>query len=372
MRALVEKIVREVEPAWARVDRDPRAFPSIAAEVLDDTSASLDDALEWLVDHGPFPPQDLGSGFGEPPITLHAGDGWGVQLLVWANGRTSIHEHAFAGAFKVLVGSSIQRRHTFEGERGAPLVIGQLVLRDISLLETGAIERLDPGPALIHSVFHLDRPTLSLVVRTDDVLHGERQYDYWAPHVAIDPHHVDPRSIRQVEVLAMLIRCGRPWERFAREILSNADAHQRFRIVDLLIGMHGGTLPIELEGVDGMLASIRHARWEHALCAQRDAQADEAHRFFLAVLLSASDRASVLELVRARYPDAPIRRWIGELARGDDPDIEAVCVAAAGALLEGRDALGAIARYAHKLGDPAAFVEQLRTGALAALFRGPS
>lgn len=359
MKALVERIVRAME----RADRD--AFARVAADALSSASATLDDLCVWLREEGPFPPQDLSSGFGEPPITLHAGDGWAIQLLAWVNGRTTIHEHDFVGAFKVLSGSSIQRRYRFHGRRTDPLELGALELVDIALLERGAVEIIDRE--LIHSVFHLDRPTLSLVVRTSALDDG-RQYDYWAPHVALDPHHVDPRAVRQVQTLAMMVRSGVPWEPFATELLARADPHQTFRIVDLLVGMHAGAVPPIVAMHREMLASIAHARWEHALTEKRDALRDPDHRFFLAVLLSAPDRARVLELVSRRYPDAQaaVRRWTAELV---EERFSAVCARVVDALFEGGDPARAIAEFSGRVGDPSAFVEQLRAGVLAALFR---
>jgi hypothetical protein len=389
---IVRALVREIDGAW---DGEAASFPALAYDVLTRAQAhrhaGLADMLAWLEEEGALPPQDLASGFGEPPITLHADGRWAVQLLAWVDGRTTIHEHDFAGAFTVLEGSSIERRFAFDGAEGGPLRLGRLSLLDVSLLPRGAVRPIEPGSALVHSVFHLDRPTLSLVIRTEGGLLEGPQYDYWAPHVALDPEHAEPRAVRQVQALAMLMRSGSAWQPFAASLLGCASLHHTFRILDLLLGMHdGGALPAELlelvaarhgqAAIEQILTSLQQGRWDHAVSARRATVSNAEHRFFLGVLLNAPDRERVLELVRARYPEpdvlARVRRWIGELVgRGEanaHPAVADLCERAAGAMMEGRTPADAASllgpRAAAFVGDPTAFCTQLREGALRPLF----
>lgn len=393
MRALIEELVRAVEAAWLAHDRDPAAFPDIATEALERARAhervEIEDVLAWLGE-AELPEQDLASGFGEPPLTLHADGRWAIQLLTWTDGRTSIHEHDFAGAFAVVVGSSIQRRYAFDAEspERSPLRLGALTVHDVALLERGAISPIHPGDRLIHSVFHLERPTLSLVIRTEGGLLDGPQYDYWAPFVALDPEHIDGRAVRQVQMLGALVRAGGGWEAYATALLERSSLHHAFRVLDLLLAAHGGAdlSPAVLDAavgrhgaraVERVLATLRHGRWESGIMLQRSAVSSDEHRFFLAALLNGGAREAVLDLVAARHPGGDplgiVHRWIGELFA---PGVAEIGAHAAAELMDGRTvtevADGLRARYGARLalsiGEPLAFCTTLSEGVLRPLF----
>ncbi|MDB4929485.1 MAG: hypothetical protein JWM10_1969, partial [Myxococcaceae bacterium] len=231
-----------IERTWSAVGHEPAAFADLAADALAGARlherVGLDDVLAWLAETPSLPPQNLPSRFGEPPLTVYSAGRWALDLLFWVEGRTTVHAHDFAGAFTVLAGSSIQRRYAFapRGPERGPIRLGALRLADLALLGRGAVEPILAGDGLIHSVFHLDRPTVSLVARTDGGLARAPQYDYWAPGVAVDPEHVDPLALRQQQTLTMLLRAGHPAApAFAARLVAGADLHATFRLLDLVL-----------------------------------------------------------------------------------------------------------------------------------------
>lgn len=390
-----EALGASIDEAWSRVGRAPLDFPPIAAEALQRAElhrhVDVAQLADWLAEADAIPPQNLASNFGEPPLNVFVGRGWAIQVLCWVEGRTTVHCHDFAGAFTVMTGSSIQRRYRFtprgEGEPG--LRLGALERRDLTLLPTGAVEVIEPGAGLIHSVFHLDRPTLSVVVRSDALDLGEPQFDYWSPSVAIDPEHIDPRVLRRTQTLAMMLGAGLPGAaEFAVKLVARGGLQQAWRVLDIALGAPAFAphLPrlIETatarhgEATHAMLASLRRAHWEHGVEAHRRALSDDVQRFFLGALLCAEHRVDVLALVAARYPgvdaDALIRRWIRELLPGDDPTTLAY-MAVTEALRAGDDdaAVAARLRDSHpwierSLGDLTGVCAQVRSGTLRPLF----
>lgn len=393
----------DIERTWADAGHDPAAFAAIAADALTGARlherVALDDVLAWLADGPALPPQNLPSRFGEPPLTVYSTGRWAIDLLFWVEGRTTVHAHDFAGAFAVLAGSSVQRRYAFaprDPERG-PLRLGDLRLTDIALLGRGAVEPITAGDGLIHSVFHLDRPTVSVVARTDGGLGLAPQYDYWAPGVAVDPEHADPLALRQQQTLTMLLRAGHPAAPgFAARLMAGADPHATFRLLDLVLdsaradellppllaaarGRHG-------DDADALLAAVREARWEHSLCERRRGFDDPDLRFLLGALVTAPCRGDVLSLLGARWPgrdpEAVLRALVGALvgagtSRGTDAHFADACVLVTARLMEGRPMAAVVAELAASgpgsviaplVGDLAGFCENLRDGMLRPLF----
>src|SRR4030095_11070923 len=98
---------------------------------------------------------------GDPPITLFSGPRFYIDIYFWLDGMTSIHQHSFAGAFHVILGSSLHSQYGFELKQtiNAHLASGEITLQGVQLLEKGETRMILPGQQFIHSLFHLDRPT---------------------------------------------------------------------------------------------------------------------------------------------------------------------------------------------------------------------
>jgi hypothetical protein len=178
----------DVEDRWRAMDYDEGRFPAIAAEALRNAdippTLSAWDVLEWTLRQAELPRQrDVAGRFGEPPITLFSGPRFHVDVYFWFHGTTSIHQHAFCGAFQVLLGSSIHSSYDFELAEAvnAYCEIGEIKLRLCELFEVGDVQEILPGRQYIHSLFHLDQPSATIVVRTDKSPNFLPQFDYHKP-----------------------------------------------------------------------------------------------------------------------------------------------------------------------------------------------
>jgi len=164
-----------IQGAMQRAGGDESRFGPIAAEALaatrlDAADFSLEALAEWVGKPGGLvDPGDAASPFGDLPLTLARGNGFSIQLLLWTVGSTAIHTHSFSGAFTVLKGSSL---HTlYQMETRQRLSAGGRWVRcavdGVERLEVGDVRVIESGERMVHSTFHVDEPTLSLVVRTD-------------------------------------------------------------------------------------------------------------------------------------------------------------------------------------------------------------
>src|SRR5579872_7240447 len=194
---------------WKRENFSLVKFPQVARTALDkqppakcvDLPAFMRDFL--LREEHPF---QTDSPFGEPEIVVYSHPRFYIQLLFWMDGTTAIHQHAFSGAFHVMHGSSIHAHYEFE--KAWPVTpymrVGNVRMKKIEILESGCTMPIVSGQQTIHSLFHLDSPSVTVVVRTQHDPDTGPQFNYLPPHVAIDPLHHDLLTMRRNQLLDVL------------------------------------------------------------------------------------------------------------------------------------------------------------------------
>jgi hypothetical protein len=320
---------------WHAAAHDARAFPALAAAAL--AEARLSERIDFealtraLLARERLPTQtSLGEDFGEPPVCVYAGESFYIEVLFWLDGLVAIHQHSFSGAFMVLHGSSLETTYRFHEERrvNAATRVGRLEPRDAELLERGAIRPIHAGAELIHATFHLDTPTVSVVVRTHHDAEAGPQLNYQRPGLASDPFHQRAFATKRMQLLRMLQRCGSPsFEAQLEEVLAGADLPLALALVQALDEpgtervlaaarrVHGAAVEI-------LVPVLAEAARKRTLTALRRRTTDPELRFFLALLLNVARGSDVLRLVAARYPGPDPRDtvvgWVRRLALVDD------------------------------------------------------
>jgi hypothetical protein len=181
----------EVERAWRAKSYDERALPELALAALQRAQlhqrVTPREILSWAITTEQLlPPRRQDKEFGQPPLMVYLGERFFIEVLFWLEGTTDIHQHGFSGAFSVLAGSSIESQYEFQPRHPihAQLALGDLRLKSLRLLPTGECRPIVGGSALIHSVFHLDHPSVTVVVRTYQDVAALPQFSYLRPHLA--------------------------------------------------------------------------------------------------------------------------------------------------------------------------------------------
>lgn len=321
-------------------------LPAIATDALTTAWArspppSLDEVLRWLWTADELPEQeDLERKFGQPPITLYNCSEFHISLLLWHTGTTSCHQHGFSGAFSVLHGSSLQGRYRFQLTRpiDARINIGTLELQAVDVLTPGIVETIHAGAGLIHSVFHLDAPSATLVIRNRHTDGAGPQYDYRGRRVAIDPFVKDPLLTRRMQCLDTLASLPSGGYRDAAiAIIANSDPLTCYRILEHVALRTGEdehapegasstpteqrapSIPAPLpssvltdlldrarrrhgDWIDELPATLREVRRQRIISARRALITDPDHRYLLALLGNLHRRADILRLVEIRVP----------------------------------------------------------------------
>ena len=153
---LFQKLGAEIEILWRELNYDETRFPAIAAEALKNAGLPAKvtawEVIEWTLNQTFLPEQkDPAGRFGDPPITLYNSPRFHIDVYFWLEGTTAIHQHAFCGAFQVLMGSSIHSWYEFDLQESINTFteLGSIRLKLCELLGVGDVQAItshDSGP----------------------------------------------------------------------------------------------------------------------------------------------------------------------------------------------------------------------------------
>lgn len=338
-----------VEEKWRDAGYDAAKFPEIAAAALARFNApERIDPIRLLqsIESGAVlaRQQDAEGNFSNLPLTVFNSTRFFIDIYFWLHGTTVIHQHAFAGAFQVLSGSSLHGHYDFRPKRAVSpyFAIGNLSLKKSELLSKGDIKQIIAGRDYIHSLFHLDNPSTTITIRSIGLPNAQPQFVYLKPGIAYDPFFQDPGILKRTQIANVLLGMHHPKaDKIIKNMLSRADMHTSF---ELLSTSHSHLSHDESTRFAGL--SDKPQTWESLLETVRDKHGAAADlfanalselrrqmglierrryittpelRFLLALLLNVQGRKRILRLVRQRYPEQQpvetILDWVEELSR---------------------------------------------------------
>ncbi len=332
MNSYFKQLGDKVLAAWKVKNFSLPAFPDLAKEALENNPPSsvvdLEELIRDFLLNDEQPAQSL-SGFGQPELIVYNHPRFYIQILFWLDGTTDIHQHEFSGAFHVLGGSSIHSH--FEFLNVNPITshfrLGDLRLIDTKMLETGSTVPIVSGTSCIHSLFHLETPSLTVVVRTQSDPGTGPQFTYLPPHVGLDPVQEDALTMRRKQLFDALEQVGDPaYPDLLLELIEELDFERGFFMLQSshaylrtlgawdevwkTFAQKHGTL------AQGILPTLDEIVRRDTISGMRGMIEEPEHRFFLALLLNVPGRDRILELVGQRFDGDPIStilRWAEEL-----------------------------------------------------------
>ena len=329
---LFEDLASELDADWRQRGCNEFALPELASSALERFAPARaitpHDVFCWLIETDRLPGQfDPASRFGNLSLTVAARDGFHIDVLVWTNSTTSIHQHSFSGAFHVLSGSSLHALWSFQETRhwNERLKSGRLAMRHTELLRSGSTRAILPGTAMIHSLFHLDSPSLTVVVRTPSVANASPQLSYERSGLAFDPHR-DHEAGEKVRQLLDALWASEHLERAplseialrrigidvaARIVLSigaRAPAEVRSRLIDILARRDA-----ELAGL--LSATLAQKDRDRLLVGLRSRTQSPQHRMLLALVLNLPDRDSIDAVLSQIAPGEAPEDWLWSAIR---------------------------------------------------------
>lgn len=333
-----------VERRWRDKNYDESVFPEIAAQALKETEpykhASAWDIIRWVHTTTQLPVQrDVEANFSGVPITLYTWPRFYIDAYFWLDLTTEIHRHAFSGAFHVFAGSSILTRYSFKKEQeiNAHFCTGRILLNGVELLKQGDVRTIYPGDQYIHSLFHLDRPSVTITVRTYQTPSALPQYLYLKPYLAVDPFYKEHAIIKKTQSVSLLLNMQHPEaDIFIGDLVSSSDFQTTYATLETVFNHITYDETQSLSGperfnkllekarsrhgrlVDLILPVFENIKRDNDLVYRRRYITNSEHRFFLALLINAPHRSMALDLVKQRFPKRnpidTIVEWVEELS----------------------------------------------------------
>jgi hypothetical protein len=323
---------------WKERNYNEEDFPEVASrglsELPPDQHVTFWDVAKWALTCERLPAQaDLGAKFGQPPLTVYGGRDFRIEVLFWVQGIPAIHQHCFSGAFHVMHGSSLQSLWEFEPTEQVAmrLALGRVSLKRAELLRKGDSRPIVAGNRLIHSTFHLDRPSLTVVVRTLSEIDQLPQYSYLPPTIAYAQDHDVPSVQRRTQLLRMLLISGKRAEYYEimHHLLGTEDAYSvfqfllsTFELIEDEDERHNLLLAARLKHpklIEALLPALLQVERRNRIVGIRERLSSSDLQFFLALLLNIPERSAILKLVKQRYPSrdpvTAIVAWVRELSQ---------------------------------------------------------
>jgi hypothetical protein len=323
----------EVERRWSKAAYSDESFAEIAASALEQsqvlTKVEPAEIITWLMRSSGIPEQRRDE-FGQPPINVYVSDKFFIQAIFWVDGTTAVHEHAFVGAFGVLHGSSVQSTYSFSTEKVASdrLTIGRTNFLNSELLRRGDVRAIHSRDRLIHALFHLDRPSVSVVVRTPYLKQGRPQYYYFKPYLALQDDDLPstiPIQIKMLKALLMIDRAA--FWKAAAEIVAVCDPFTLHGVLQVAFNapdaaQNWSALVNAVQELNQWLVSyivpcLEEDQRSNKLIGLRSSTHNPDHRFFLAMLLNVPNREEVYRLMAERFPNERPQtlavKWLGEI-----------------------------------------------------------
>ena len=334
----IDQLGGRIESDLRQADGSLRRLPAIAESALANFSdldgLSVQSLAEFLANTKVG--QQAKNPFSDLPVTVFMSRDFYIEVLVWAHATTSIHQHGFGGAFRVICGSSIHTRYRFESDYAVTddLLVGRVSPVHSESLSVGSVRRIDPGMAgLVHSLYHLDNPSISLIVRDRGHLAFGPQYNYYPPFFAIHRS-----ALEKDELVLTFGRLLGLTSRIDREGFMSiwCDHIARFefpRLAWLYIQyakylekderavFHSAAEKVHGKLVINLAESVDHSANQMLLSKMRSRLHDAELRFFLALLLNVPSKTDFLRMIEERFPDRdPVNccvNWLVQLSIHD-------------------------------------------------------
>ncbi|WP_394828327.1 hypothetical protein [Pendulispora albinea] len=336
MDVTLQRLGDRIEKEWFRANFRDRSFPSICARALSETRVvDVEALLDWGLGCERLPEQvDADFDFGEPPLTVFSSERFYISVHFWLDGTTNIHEHGFSGAFVVLEGGSLHTTFAFRPahEINDHFAIGELHEKHVERLEPGDVREIHGNghpDSTIHSLFHLERPSATLVVRTYRDTRTRPQYSYSRAGAAWNSLY-DRKEIKRRGQLLQLVQQTRPdhVHEYCLRWFDVADD------VGAFLALRSGVGRLSPDEGNALLnaAELRRPeltrlardvvaadRCEAGIIRRRSVVTDPGLRFFLAVLLNVRGRENALRLIGEKYrerdPVDTVMEWILALSK---------------------------------------------------------
>jgi hypothetical protein len=236
-----------------------------------------------------------------------------IDLLYWIENTAATHDHITCGAFAAIHGDRLHGQYTFAGQQqlGPWIETGQLTKVELEVMCEGDARPLRPD--LIHDVFWLSKPSVTLVVRCADHpgAASRKPRSFWAPGLALVPkaHHETSIVSRRAEGLALMRMANESlYEQALRRILEGPDPSLAYYAFTAAAVSTPTVLDEALDGLTRPSSVLPHLVQARTQIVRRSHlnglyTADDESRLLVGLLWAEADSKACLEAIATVFPD---------------------------------------------------------------------
>lgn len=163
-------LTEKIEKRWQQENYNSDVFSDVVWELTHDTDLSLLGDLRnqlELLEYGAVRAVQTLNTFSDFYFQIYNNGRFYIEVLNWWGGQVNAHDHDFSGVQFQLKGDALNVIHDFScRQKTGALRFGKLSARRGEYWREGGRTKVLHGDIELHSVFHLGRPTTSLLIRT--------------------------------------------------------------------------------------------------------------------------------------------------------------------------------------------------------------
>jgi len=316
----IKALGKKVDKQARQANYDEEAFCEITSDALDSFEAEIrfdPIAIGRFLSSTTVPQKAFP--FSNLSVTLFKNPNFYIEVLCWFTASTAIHAHGFCGAFKVAVGSSLHSVYNFtpDSRLSEKVIIGSLNCLYSESLTRDSVRVIKGGnDGLVHSLFHIEKPSLSLVIRSHSSKAFQPQYVFHPPGLALDSFALDKDP--EAKLISKLISvCEIHEPDSLQQLLESSVLQLDFARLSWIVLANSALVQSKLEqdrfwncvhqrhGKNGYI--LREACYRsnsnQRLQSLRNLTDDQDMRYFLACLLNAPNRRILTKMITDGRPD---------------------------------------------------------------------
>jgi len=307
-----------------------RHFSAKAFEELSDISN-----LQSLLGDPAIAKLQTGSTFSDAHFKLFDDGYFWIEILTWWSSDVNTHDHDFSAIQYQLLGESIDVKYKFvPSVEDGSLEVGEVVAEGLQVWSPGTKSVVVPGRTEPHLVYHLDQPTVSLLVRTHPREEIGGQRNYFPPFVRADYTEIDNAFRLNLKYLRLLSKDenkDRFAEVFRRSVLrqtANETMLMFSKLNDILFSpKHADVLAWYVEsGAPGAVEIVQ--------CASKIHTSNYVSNYLRKSPTSSREDRKILSAFAASYDVDSFRSLCSQIPGLEDVDVERALRQALGNSLE--------------------------------------
>ena len=164
------KLANEIEKEWYKYQYSSDEFYKIVWELSNKFDLSMLGDIKnqlQLLEHPSVRIQQHHSTFSDFHFQIFNNGRFLIEVLNWLGSHIDVHDHDFSGVQFQLKGNSLNVIYDFSCKKSYGAInFGELKIRKVNIWKEGSRSIVRNGSQDPHAVFHLSRPTTSLLIRT--------------------------------------------------------------------------------------------------------------------------------------------------------------------------------------------------------------